>query len=476
MHRFSYLLFTLLLAGSLWTFKSHALQVYFSPQKNLDTVVIEEIQKAKKSIDIAIYTFRSEPIVAALVEKLKSVPEFELRLLIRKVSLDDMLPYMNPLEKTLLALNLKSTNIRFVNVTNHHKFMLVDQKTLVNTSGNFNDSELAATYDENLFVCSRSCPDLVKAFQSEFDYLYEHSNFLLLDEVRPFRQTALTYDSKKFKATALFTSENFEPSQRADRLVFRLQKDLEVGWVEKNILEHIALAKKSIKVATGHLRSYTLAEALRTAAQKGIQVELILDSQEYLSPKFQALEDQEKEACLQSGESLEQCVETGFHFGRWLHEQGVEVYFKYYMIFWDFIEAPQMHHKYMIVDDNVVLTGSHNWSKNAEFKTFENKAVIRHKASVQSFINNFKRLKNYGSGELQKLKKQWAQEAQNIDLIFEPMALSVSDIDSLRDLLSKKCPALFKNSDTLPATDLAEDETEALSSASKHVCKVQSEQ
>ena len=472
MNRFSLLLLSAFFAISLMTSSGHALQVYFSPQKNLDSVVIEEIEKAKKSIDIAIYTFRSEPIVQALIDKLKSVPDFELRLLVRKVSEEAMLPYIEPLEKALAQQKLKATNIRFVNVTNHHKFMIVDQKVLVNTSGNFNDSELAATYDENLFVCSRSCPELVRAFQNEFEYLYEHSNYLLLDEPRPFRALTKTYESEKFKSTALFTSDNFEPSERSDRLIFRLKKDLALGWVEKNILEHIQSAQKSIKVATGHLRSYTLAEALRQAAQIGVQVELMLDSQEYLSPKFQAIEDQEKEDCVLSGKSLEDCVQTGFHFGRWLHEQGVSVYFKYYMIFWDFIEAPQMHHKYMIVDDSVVLTGSYNWSKNAEFKTFENKAVIRHKASVQSFVRNFNRMKSYGDGQLELLKKQWTQETQSIDLVFEPMSLTVSEIDSLRDLLAQKCPTLFTSSDQLPATDLAEDETEALNTGSKHVCTV----
>ncbi len=440
---FNLQLLALILLGSfLASPNSYAYQIYFAPKTNLDQIVVEQIQRARQQIDIAIYTFRSEAIVQALVEKLKTNPDFELRLLVRKVSLEALSPYLSPLEKALKAQGLDTSNIRFVNVTNHHKFMLIDKKVLLNTSGNFNDTPLAASYDENLLVCSRSCPELVASFQNEFEFLYKYSNPLLItDEISSdsFSKPSLSEDTLRVAKAALnqdlalFTSVNFEPAVRNDRYIFRLKKHLNLGWVEQNILKYLSSAQKSIKVATGHLRSYTLANALRQASQRGVKVELILDGQEYLSPDYQAIEDLEKEQCLQKGIDLEDCVQTGFHFGRWLHQEGVHVYFKYYMISWDFINAPQMHHKYVIVDDKLVLTGSYNWSKNAEFKTFENKIVLDHKPSVLKFIRNFDELKSYGEGAYTKLLESWSKDPQSsINLIFNPMTLTVPQIDHLR--------------------------------------------
>lgn len=462
-------------------FSAFGYQVYFSPKTNLDEVVVQEISKAKKTIDISIYTFRSNIIVDALVLKLQENPQLKLRLLMRKVAEDAMIPFLDPLEAALTKLGLSANNIRHVNVTNHHKFMIVDGRTLLNTSGNFNDSELAQSYDENLFVCSRSCPDLVSAFQAEFEYLYDHSNFLRLDEIRPMSTDLVAPAGRKIVKSALFSSENFEPSQRGDRLTFRIKKDLDLGWVERHLIKHIESAQTSVKVATGHLRSYTLAETLMKASKKGIKVELILDSQEYLSPTFQAIEDQEKQDCVLAGKKLEDCVETGFHFGRWLSEQGVQVYFKYYMIFWDFMDAPQMHHKYLIIDDKLVLTGSYNWSKNAEFKTFENKAIIDHAPTVRRYVNNFAEIKSYGQGELEALQQKWAQATEKITMVFPPMALTVPQIDGLRQLLSEKCKDLFKRPNEVEALSAAEavepeaDTSMGLPEEKNHDCLVTQE-
>lgn len=456
-----------------------AYQVYFSPQDDLDKVIVGEVLKAKKSIDISIYTFRSEPVVEALVQKLKENPKFKLRLLVRRVGMDSLSPYISPLEVELQRQGLDASNIRFVNVTNHHKFMIVDGKTLLNTSGNFNTTKLAAGYDENLFVCSRTCPKLVNAFQEEFEYLYAHSNYLLLEDEMPFDSRLKTPNPKDWSDVAFFTSENFEATERGSSLVFRVKKDLEQGWVEKNLIHKIESAKKSIQVATGHLRSYTLANALAEASKRGIKVELILDSQEYISEAYQTIEDQEKEECLLEGKDLEDCVEVGFHFGRWLHEQGVDVYFKYYMIFWDFIHAPQMHHKYMIIDNKVLYTGSYNWSKNAEFKTFENKAIITHPKTVEAYIQNFKEMKNYGQGKYSDLIQKWAQEKKEIRLVFEPMALSVDEIDGLREFLKTRCTQLFKAPSDQDIADEDMDDIKAESKTDekpkkkdKHRCEV----
>jgi phosphatidylserine/phosphatidylglycerophosphate/cardiolipin synthase-like enzyme len=442
-------------------FKTQAYEVYFSPETNLDQLIVQEIQKSKKSLDISIYTFRSEPILNALVKKIEQVPDFKIRILLRRAGMDFLKEFLVPLDLALKSKSINAENIRFVTVTNHHKFLIVDGTTLINTSGNFNDTDLAATYDENLFVCSMSCPSLVESYQAEFNFLFANSNFLSLSEGTPSINSVLSegiskdslLDSfgkkKKLKSLsqAIFTSENFEPEFKNNKKSFKIKKNLKIGEVEKKLMQQMELAQKSIRVATGHLRSFTLAQALAKAANRGVNVEVILDGQEYISAEYQVVEDQEKADCVKKGNLFEDCVEVGFHFGRWLHDQGVHVYFKYYMAFWNFIDAPQMHHKYMIVDDKVLFTGSYNWSKNAEFRTFENKAIIKDKSVVNKYLKNFKLIKSYNQGEFSSIQNKWKHETGKISLIFSPMALTVPEIDKLRYILTEKCVGIFSKED-----------------------------
>jgi phosphatidylserine/phosphatidylglycerophosphate/cardiolipin synthase-like enzyme len=51
-----------------------------------------------------------------------------------------------------------------------------------------------------------------------------------------------------------------------------------------------------------------------------------------------------------------------------------------------------MHHKFMIVDGELVVTGSYNWSTAAEDRNDENFVVIRDKEVVDRFTQEFNRL------------------------------------------------------------------------------------
>lgn len=51
-----------------------------------------------------------------------------------------------------------------------------------------------------------------------------------------------------------------------------------------------------------------------------------------------------------------------------------------------------MHHKYVIIDDKTVITGSYNWSKNALSHNDENAVKITQPEIVNEYINNFNNL------------------------------------------------------------------------------------
>jgi phosphatidylserine/phosphatidylglycerophosphate/cardiolipin synthase-like enzyme len=51
-----------------------------------------------------------------------------------------------------------------------------------------------------------------------------------------------------------------------------------------------------------------------------------------------------------------------------------------------------MHNKFCVIDNQKVITGSYNWSKNAENKNDENVAVVYDNDFASDYSVEFKRL------------------------------------------------------------------------------------
>ena len=62
-----------------------------------------------------------------------------------------------------------------------------------------------------------------------------------------------------------------------------------------------------------------------------------------------------------------------------------------------------MHHKFMVVDDLALFTGSYNWTRSAEHYNNENLLRIEDRDIAQKFDSEFQRL--------------WAQAQPALDLI-----------------------------------------------------------
>jgi len=54
--------------------------------------------------------------------------------------------------------------------------------------------------------------------------------------------------------------------------------------------------------------------------------------------------------------------------------------------------ANHMHHKFMVSDDHVLLTGSYNWTNSAARYNQENVIVTTEAALIKSFLNEFEKL------------------------------------------------------------------------------------
>lgn len=124
---------------------SSEIKAFFN--KDCEAALIKEISKAKKSLNIAVYSFTRFNIANAIVKSSKS--GVKVKLLWDKTQLDSseygpkILEILKGSEIEIVLIDKKSKM--------HHKFAIVDGETVI--TGSFNFTTSAAKYnDENLVV------------------------------------------------------------------------------------------------------------------------------------------------------------------------------------------------------------------------------------------------------------------------------------------------------------------------------------
>jgi phosphatidylserine/phosphatidylglycerophosphate/cardiolipin synthase-like enzyme len=123
------------------------------------------------------------------------------------------------------------------------------------------------------------------------------------------------------------------------------------------LINLISQARKSVYVAIYSFTRDSLARALIDAKKRGVEVKVVIEEENAYGQgsDYQMLKDAGIDIRLDGNPAL-------------------------------------MHHKFMIVDGELVVTGSYNWSTAAEDRNDENFVVIRDKEVVDRFTQEFNRL------------------------------------------------------------------------------------
>ena len=432
--------------------------VIFSPQPAGATHtarVAALIGQAEESIDVAMYSFSDAAISAALEEAVGR--GVAVRFLYESARADDRRIVGRDATRSG-RLEAAGVDVRYVNKIMHHKFAIIDgprddaaragSATVVTGSGNWSFGG-ASVYDENTMFLSGQ-PELAAGLQREFDLMWDHSRDFELDEPLPHdRSSADLSDDSIADHPDLelhLTSANFSVSEGST--TFRTDTSslaVAEAWVRA-----IEEADESIHIASGHLRLRPVAEALIARAQQDpdLDIRVYLDQQEFISAGGDIAQQQRVEECVAAATSEQQrwdCENKSFLWGRQVGVGGIDVRYKAYSYRWDHSYAVQMHHKYMIIDGDELLSGSYNLSINAEHGTFENTLHLRgpaFAALIGAYRANFESIWDTGrpAGLLDDLRERIATD-DLIPLVFEPIAVTWSEYDALRALIRQHCPA-----------------------------------
>lgn len=383
---------------------------------DLEQVLIDAINQATSSIDVAVQELNLPDIAAALIDKAQA--GIEVRLILENqysepwsqhnlnwirqqddysrgkyenlfafgdMNGDGRISQDEAIQRDAILM-LRQADIPIVDDTGdgtkgsglmHHKFMVVDNRHIVMGSANFT---LSGIHGDWLIPESRgntnallqiTSPELATAYTDEFNYMWgdgpggqPDSLFGSPKPARPLQTIDLPNSQ---------ISVHFSP-HRADT-----PREHTTNGVIENTLSQVT---RSVDVALFVFTDQGIANALVTNPQ--LQLRTLIDRSfiyryhsEALDMLGFALPDHR---CKYEKENRpwDSAIQT----------VGYPV----------LADGDKLHHKFALLDDQTVIIGSHNWSKAANHKNDENLLIIKNDVVAQHFKQEFERL--YQQAEL----------------------------------------------------------------------------
>jgi mitochondrial cardiolipin hydrolase len=133
------------------------------------------------------------------------------------------------------------------------------------------------------------------------------------------------------------------------------------GAIVESIERLVSAATSSIDTALYRLNSRRLASALDTAQRRGIRVRVLLDHNKYE----------------QSQATRRLLLSARFPLRLTYGRDGA---------------GSKMHHKFALLDDKLVLTGSYNWTFASEEQNYENLLILREPVLIEAYRAEFEAL------------------------------------------------------------------------------------
>jgi phosphatidylserine/phosphatidylglycerophosphate/cardiolipin synthase-like enzyme len=138
------------------------INAYFSPDNDVEDIIVKRIQKAKKSIYFMAFSFTSDPIGEAMIERFKKGVKVQ-GLFEKNGSNTKESEY----KKFLVEGIPVKTDINPHNM--HHKVIIIDDEVVI--TGSYNFSKNASKHnDENILLIED--PEIAKKYTAEFRRLY----------------------------------------------------------------------------------------------------------------------------------------------------------------------------------------------------------------------------------------------------------------------------------------------------------------
>lgn len=215
----------------------------------------------------------------------------------------------------------------------HNKFMIIDQTDVWTGSMNFTTS---GVYQDNNNVIRLTSPRVVKDYLREFEEMFKN-NYFGPDVVAETPYQSITMDDSRLEVY-------FSPDDRVARRIAALLRG----------------AKDSIHVMAYSFTANDFGDILRQKAQDGLTVTGVMD-----------------ESQIESNTGTE--YDSFKQLGLQIYPDG---------------NPGLMHHKVFIIDREIVITGSYNFTASAERTNDENVLIFFDKRIAAFYMEEFQRVYN----------------------------------------------------------------------------------
>lgn len=211
----------------------------------------------------------------------------------------------------------------------HNKFVVIDDSVVWTGSYNLTERGAQLNYDNAIVIFS---PSLASNYEAEFSEMWEGK----FGAGSP-RNTQCCFMLDSVQVENYFAPED---------------------GVAARLISEINLARKEIRFMVYSFTDKSIAEAMARKREEGLRVEGVFNRR-------------------QEGDES-----TVYPL---LAERGVSVYFS--------PGERTLHHKVMIIDSSVVITGSYNFTKSANTKNDENILIIRSPQLARAYLEEYERIR-----------------------------------------------------------------------------------
>lgn len=395
------------------------------------------ISNAKESVDLALYNIDSSkrnPVISTIaseaIQNRITSGDLKIRILFEGYETKEKN------QKKMSALEELGIDARYLGSSRkmHHKFAVIDGSTsapvLITGSANWSMASLR-NYNENILYIEEM-PGLSKTFQRHFNLLWSKSKEH--GESREYEAPVLGNIEPEAGFEVHFNTSNFKITPKG----FRKDSSKKGFALTRQIVALIDQAQSHIEIATTRIKLRPIYEAIKRAAARGVKVDLIVTMGQYeysykrRNMKVKSCDDIYKEKC-----STSQNFAVFLNKLKYEGKENVSVRLKYFDVRKASYLQKQMHSKYIIVDDNQLITGSFNWSVSAEYNHFENILRVEGQSYpevLQAFNHDFDRIWTMNRDSYSAWVSELETNARNKNKFkcgFDPMALSFSEIDHM---------------------------------------------
>jgi len=371
---------------------------------DLEQLIIDNINQAKSTIDVAVQELRLPKIVQALSDRLNA--GVKVRLVIENTYNRGYSEFseaeqakFNDRErgkyadfKAFADLNkdgnlsqdeinqrdsipmLKNAKIPYLDDTAdgskglglmHHKFVVIDNQVVVTTSANFTMSDMHGDFSATMTTGNQNnalrleSPEAAKLFTEEFELMWKDKLFGSKKPHRAVRSLMIGDAQVEIK---------FSPDRS------------QIDWENTSnglIGKSLNAAQKSADMALFVFAEPKLSNLLEEKSDRGVEVKVLID-------RSFAYRDYSAALDMWGYLSTQDCRDGG-NSRPWAKPSetvGVP----------NLAKGDLLHHKFGVADSSLIITGSHNWSNTANRTNDETLLVIRHPIIGAHYQREFDRL------------------------------------------------------------------------------------